>query len=148
MTEFPLYSITYGLSCWILGLGSFIFHAHETRITQWIDVAGMYLGLSVVVAYSSLMLVSVDLPMKYQWKYRTISLLSFFIMGFMLFYYKWEINSTKVIIGQIVVIALVIICVITIRVEMFRCTKKKYDKYYFLHMLTGRVSNGRCFPLL
>lgn len=43
-------SVVFAFSCSVLGAGSLLFHATVTREFQWLDVAGMYLGLAAVAA--------------------------------------------------------------------------------------------------
>ncbi len=45
-------SVVFAFSCAVLGAGSLLFHATVTREFQWLDVAGMYLGLAAVAARS------------------------------------------------------------------------------------------------
>ncbi|MBT6324709.1 MAG: hypothetical protein HOJ35_01970 [Bdellovibrionales bacterium] len=44
--------ITYGITCAIVGLGSFYYHSTLTFISQWVDVLGMYLAVTFFILYN------------------------------------------------------------------------------------------------
>ncbi len=93
----PALSLSFGLACCYLGLGSGLFHASLTRFGQQLDVAAMYSPLLVLIAISCGRWVP-SLAISRQNRVPSWPALVV-LVGFaswLLFFYKWSMSSTIV----------------------------------------------------
>ena len=85
LIQHKLLSSIYVLSCLVVGLGSFFYHASLTLIGQWVDVLGMYLAVTFFSLYNLFRI--------YQWKMRSF-ILAFFlsnaVLGYILYAHTWS----------------------------------------------------------
>jgi hypothetical protein len=94
----PSLSLTFGLACCYLGLGSGLFHASLTRLGQQLDVAAMYAPLLALIALNmgrwiprlKLRQHPVDLP---SWPMFVALVVTASVL---LFLYKWSMSSVNV----------------------------------------------------
>jgi predicted membrane channel-forming protein YqfA (hemolysin III family) len=98
LAQTPALSLTFGLACCCLGVGSGLFHASLTRFGQQLDVAAMYAPLLVLIALS----IGRRIPrLKCGDRHRNLPTwpISVFLIGvasLLLFLYKWSMSSTIV----------------------------------------------------
>ncbi|MBI2521046.1 MAG: ceramidase domain-containing protein [Bdellovibrio sp.] len=78
-------SYLYALSCLLVGLGSFFFHASLTFVGQWVDVLGMYLAITFFGLYNIFRI--------FDWKVRSFVVTFFFInsvLSYVLYAHAWS----------------------------------------------------------
>lgn len=104
----PALSLSFGLACCYLGVGSGLFHASLTRFAQQLDVAAMYAPLLVLIAVNMgrwVPRLTIDrhrrsLPAWPIW----IALVM--VASVLLFYYKWSMSSMNVLCTLIATVSL------------------------------------------
>ena len=92
----PALPMLYGVACCYLGLGSGIFHASLTRWGQQLDVAAMYSPLVVLVAIHFARWIPSLRTGKGAWPTWPIFAVACVIVSALLYIYKWELSSTRV----------------------------------------------------
>jgi len=75
----------FAISCCVLGVGSFLFHASVTLLFQWFDVVGMYVAESALLAWAIHRTMAVS--------YATL-LPGVLVLDVVLAVYKWQLNTT------------------------------------------------------
>ncbi len=81
----------FGLSCVVLGVGSFLFHASVTYAFQWLDVVGMYVVEAALVAWA----LHRTWGAAYGW---LLPLVLAADVGLALF--KWQLNTVLMMVGM------------------------------------------------
>ena len=110
VVQTPVMSLTFGVACCILGLGSGLFHASLTRIGQQIDVAAMYMPLLTLCAVN----LGRWLPASFNMRQRLFPcwiplLILVAVCSVMLFVYKWSMSSVVVLSSLIALVGVSIV---------------------------------------
>jgi hypothetical protein len=101
LVEFPLFSVLCGLSWWLMGIMSFSFHAHRTRLTQQLDVGSMYITMAPSTIYWLLFFLDINSSSSILLYARSFVVILDILMGALMTYYKWSLNSTYVILAML-----------------------------------------------
>lgn len=94
----PAMSILFGIACCYLGFGSGFYHASLTRLAQQLDVAAMYAPLLALIAINVGGWIPCVKNRHDQGAFSTwpISAGLVLVASFLLFKYKWSMNSAQV----------------------------------------------------
>ena len=103
-------SLTFGVACCILGLGSGLFHASLTRIGQQIDVAAMYMPLLTLCAVN----LGRWMPASFNMGQRSFPcwiplLILVAVCSVLLFVFKWSMSSVVVLSSLIALVGISIV---------------------------------------
>ena len=106
----PVMSLTFGVACCILGLGSGLFHASLTRIGQQIDVAAMYMPLLTLCAVN----LGRWMPASFNMGQRSFPcwiplLILVAVCSVLLFVFKWSMSSVVVLSSLIATVGISIV---------------------------------------
>jgi len=106
----PVMSLTFGVACCILGLGSGLFHASLTRIGQQIDVAAMYMPLLTLCAVN----LGRWMPASFNMGQRSFPcwiplLILVAVCSVLLFVFKWSMSSVVVLSSLIAMVGISIV---------------------------------------
>lgn len=115
MVTFPLYSIFFGISCNLLGAFSFMFHAYDTKLTQQLDVGGIFIVLAASAGYMLLPFVSIELGRGQLLLARGLVVFLTALTGTMLLLFKFSISTKDVMFGFIGAIAIESLSLLAIR---------------------------------
>jgi len=72
----------YAFSCFLVGVGSFFYHASLSFVGQWIDVMGMYLSVTFFILYNVYRLRTWR-PISFYFSYFLLNIL----LGYLLYFY-------------------------------------------------------------
>ena len=111
LTVFPVFSALFGLSCLGVGFFSFAFHAHSSRFTQQLDVAGIYWVLAAPLWYMHLLFVDVDMSRVRLVVLRAALCVLTLTTDVLMTWYKWSISAMNAMIWMIsLLIVLACLC--------------------------------------
>ena len=110
LIQTPALSLTFGVACCYLGIGSGLFHASLTRVGQQIDVAAMYTPLLTLCVVN----IGREIPAAWHVRLRPFPIWILLIAlvaaaSWLLFVYKWSMSSLIVLSSLIAVIGVSLI---------------------------------------
>lgn len=97
----PLYSLLYGTSSFLFGSFSFMYYAHNTKLTEQLDVGGVFATLNFVIAGSFMMIFNPDMPRDLLIPIRLAIFLLVVILTFIMTFYNLSITVKNLMYGQI-----------------------------------------------
>jgi len=101
---YPIWTLYFAFNCVLVGVGSFIMHAHGTRLTQQLDVGAIFCVLTTLLYYVPLLYVDVNLDSgKLVWL-RSALLAATIVQSVFLTYYKYSISAKEVMYNSVIIV--------------------------------------------